>query len=209
MLIEGSEVVTRSTQLAARQLTVLGVSIFTIWYYDIPLRDLSILGVTDLPVKMFGVVGAGILIFTFVSLILNWNADRVSFQKWYKVGKPPLATWGGSIANKPNSETLRECCDRICEQIKELEVGVEGEETLVRRMKEIEGELVVVNRTLEQQGRDFASLTFHGKFLLFGWYFLVPIFSFILGAYAVIEPFGLQNLSVDLVNWCNGSAPSN
>lgn len=184
MIIEGRELVSRPTQVAARSLVIVSSTILVVWWFAIPLEDLSVLGIKGLPVELFDFVGAVTTVFLIISLVLNWASDWVSYSKWYDTANV-TADDMFNVDVRGRSEVLAEVAHGLRNASKQLsEAGVEEKE-IRQILKGVEGRFSTASNALSG-GRNLREVHRLGQLLLYGWYLFVPA---TLGVFALVSLF--------------------
>ncbi len=168
MLIEGNEVVSRSTQIAARSLTITASTILAIGWFELPITNLELMGVKGFPSELFSVVAVAMTLFLSVSLFLNWSSDKLALTKWYKDSKVQVTLMGSSPRGGTQSSYLVSRLERLEQEMEKVQPNIEGFQSLESRLSAIE-------EALTWRKRDLSHLGATAWFLLNVWYFALPL----------------------------------
>ena len=171
MRIEGSNIISRPTQQAARRLTVIASTVIVLTWYEIDLGDLSVLGVSGFPDELFITVAFALLSFTAATLGLHWNGDRLSYSRWYHNNEVVRTGWGGTHLTKNHPETIRTALDAIEEKLLGEAADRTKEKNKFDSVYEYFGHL---KGSLDQQRTDLRNLSWFAWFLLWIWYLMLP-----------------------------------
>lgn len=178
MLIEGSDVVSRSTQIAARSLTITSSTVLTIEWHNLDMGKFQIMGMSEFPDEMFETISLVMIGFLGVSLVLNWLSDRASFKLWYKTADSIPGRDGWSDRSRPHSELINDLSGSLQNSFDNLNIMArpdQGLDNLKTFKDDIERELGKLNAALEERGAAIHTIWSFGAFLLYFWYFSLPL----------------------------------
>jgi hypothetical protein len=84
--VGGKDVVSDRTERSARFLVTVSALVILVEAHEVPMQDLTILGVTA-PPQLFGVVVLFVVLYTLVSLFVNWSGDVIAWREWKRRGR--------------------------------------------------------------------------------------------------------------------------
>lgn len=165
MKISGKEITTEWTHKASRNLTTISAVVLMVKFYEVPLENLKILGVSA-PAELFDTVAVVLLVYGAWSLIINWIGDLGIWRLWYADHK---VKWYDN-----REETHAEYLDF---NARDLKRWVEGEPDgdLETRLKEIERRVETIDDHLKDAGQKFTVIVWYGWFYVVGQMLILPI----------------------------------
>ena len=185
MKLSGIEAITLPTQRSSRNTIVVSATIFFVIIYDVPISDLSILGV-QAPVDFLGAVAWTLLIFSTINHIINWLGDFFSYQNWYQTNEVPLSTWGGIGETVSPIEHMNLTLLRLKEHAEM--------ETKDIAYKNVISDVEKIKKQLLDSRKNFGTLHNYAKFYIFIWYLMVPCSAFLISAITLLNA-SFQNMT--------------
>lgn len=178
MKVGGNEVVSLATQRASRTLLVISATILFIVFFDVPIDDLTILGVKA-PVTLFDKVAIAVIVYGIWNLIIQWLGDLAAWKFWYEGNK--VETIDGLI---PNRQYVMTCIEQAEARMNRSHAEYEKQlpESMATLLNHLKSALESADRTyksvieqLEKCGRNFSIIHWYGRVLLFGHHFAIPL----------------------------------
>jgi hypothetical protein len=175
--LNGTDLISRSTQNSARLLLSSSFAVTLVEYFNLkPLNWPGING--EVPAAAYE-FGAGIVIaFLCISLSVHWYSDIVAYRAWFKTNRVSIGTLEG-LSSASNTETPLAAVNRrlewISEDLRNLDELSAEHAKLDDRLKNLARNLNDLDRLLGEIDPNFRRLNGVAKFVLFGWYMLLPL----------------------------------
>lgn len=199
MKVNANELISRSTQFAARTLTVVSALVFFVDWYQLKPIKWSFLQ-SDLPIEAYRSAVVALILFGLISLLVNWWGDYVAYTKWFKsnvFAKGTFDDLGSPQANEPpianilrrigfladNSNKLDSALDDIRGIVAERDTD-EFEhvcrqaklayEKSAEAINSVKRDLETLSLILEEIPGNFRDVDLTAKFTIFVWYLGLP-----------------------------------
>lgn len=163
LLIEGQEVVTRSTALAARSLLISATAVLAIEIYNLNMDSLAILGV-DLPKILYEVTASAVLGYGIYNLLLRLSLDYASWSHWF--------LRSNAFSQTTDGDPKREIGKYIDNVLEDLRRRVSSEPVQNPIDENVTKSYFQV---LEKCGRHFSELKWAGRYFLLIHHGLIPL----------------------------------
>lgn len=181
--VSGLDLISRSTERAQRNLIILAVGVFLANTLDVPLRDIELLEVRATP-GFWTVFKAMLLIFAGVNYLIFWWADLTLYRRWFRANAVSSSFWDGTVGSHPPLEELNRALEMLRRRETRSSTGEIKEEVIERlaRLGDLKGDWSAVDRST--------------KAIIFGWYFAIPVISFVVAALSFFFGFGMSGFRI-------------
>ena len=133
MKINASDLVSRQTQIAAKTLTIISALVIFVDYYKLePLNWPLLKG--DLEYEAYRAAAASVVLFSSVSLSINWWGDYVAYKKWFKSNEVSQGTLWGMSGPKSTEPPVA----GVKRRLEWLAQKHEGLDELIEKIQEID-----------------------------------------------------------------------
>lgn len=207
MKIQSVDMISRYTQASSRNLLLLSGGVLLVMHYELNSQVWSFAD-RELQPNEFKEIATVVLVFSLVAHVVHWVSDYISYTKWFQSNAIPTDSIDalGSFRNSTQCMTaglvvraqrLTELSEKIDEVVvSPNDLAPQGDSTPeaiyenINRQRrgvrdingfvsQLENQISEIDAVLRNIGPGFKSISGVSKFVIYVWYFAIPLVAFL------------------------------